>query len=64
MRERVKLFKQSAAIDALIALEDLELPAWVSVCILEQASPLLALTPLHVLWAVVTHVKHWRTKRQ
>lgn len=60
-RERVKLFKQSAAVDVLIALQDLDLPAWISVCILQQTSPLLALTPLHVLWAAVTKIKHWRT---
>jgi ankyrin repeat protein len=46
-----------------IALQDLELPAWVTVQILDAARPWSTL-PLHSKWNLVCAVKHYRDKKQ
>jgi 2-C-methyl-D-erythritol 4-phosphate cytidylyltransferase len=44
-------------------LQDLELPAWVTVQILDAARPWSTL-PLHSKWKLVCAVKHYRDKKQ
>jgi hypothetical protein len=46
-----------------IALQDLELPAWVTVKILKAARPWSTL-PLHSKWSLVCAVKHVRDKQK
>jgi hypothetical protein len=46
-----------------IALQDLELPAWVTVQILDAARSWSTL-PLHSKWSLVCAVKHFRDKKQ
>jgi hypothetical protein len=46
-----------------IALQDLALPAWVTVQILRAARPWSTL-PLHSKWNLVCAVKHYRDKKQ
>ena len=46
-----------------IALQDLELPAWVTVQILDAARPWSTL-PLHSKWSLVCAVKHYHDKKQ
>jgi hypothetical protein len=46
-----------------IALQDLELPAWVTVQILDAARPWSTL-PLHSKWNLVCAVKHYHDKKQ
>jgi hypothetical protein len=46
-----------------IGLQDLELPAWVTVQILDAARPWSTL-PLHSKWNLVCAVKHYRDKKQ
>ena len=46
-----------------IALQDLELPAWVTVQILDAARPWSTL-PLHSKWSLVCAVKHFQDKKQ
>jgi surface antigen len=46
-----------------IGLQDLELPAWVTVQILDAARPWSTL-PLHSKWNLVCAVKHFRDKKQ
>jgi hypothetical protein len=46
-----------------IALQDLELPAWVTVQILHAARPWSTL-PLHSKWNLVCAVKHYHDKKQ
>jgi hypothetical protein len=46
-----------------IALQDLELPAWVTVQILDAARPWSTL-PLHRKWNLVCAVKHYHDKKQ
>jgi hypothetical protein len=45
-----------------IALQDLELPAWITVQILDAARPWSTL-PLHSKWSLVCAVKHFHDKR-
>jgi hypothetical protein len=45
-----------------IALQDLELPAWVTVQILDAARPWSTL-PLHSKWNLVCAVKHYHDKK-
>jgi hypothetical protein len=55
---------RSRAFVVCVALQDLELPA-LQVCeILEAASPFARMVPLHVLWAMVTAVKHFHARRR
>jgi hypothetical protein len=44
-----------------IALQDLALPAWITVQILDAARPWSTL-PLHSKWSLVCAVKHFRDK--
>jgi hypothetical protein len=46
-----------------IGLQDLELPAWVTVQILDAARPWSTL-PLHSKWNLVCAVKHYHDKKQ
>jgi hypothetical protein len=46
-----------------IALQDLELPAWITVQILDAARPWSTL-PLHSKWNLVCAVKHYHDKKQ
>jgi hypothetical protein len=46
-----------------IALQDLALPAWVTVQILDAACPWSTL-PLHSKWSLVCAVKHYHDKKQ
>jgi hypothetical protein len=46
-----------------IGLQDLELPAWVTVQILDAARPWSTL-PLHSKWSLVCAVKHYHDKKQ
>jgi hypothetical protein len=46
-----------------IALQDLELPAWVTVQILDAARPWSTL-PLHSKWSLVCTIKHYHDKKQ
>ena len=43
-----------------VALHSLELPAFVTLCIANNVSPLVQLVPMHVKWSVIVAVKHWR----
>jgi hypothetical protein len=45
-----------------IALQDLELPAWVTVQILDAARPWSTL-PLHSKWKLVCTIKHFHDAR-
>jgi ankyrin repeat protein len=55
---------RSRAFVVCVALQDLELPA-IQICeILEAASPFARTVPLHIMWAIVTTVKHFHARRR
>ena len=59
-----KLFEcRERLTEICIALQDLELPAWVTVQILDAARPWSTL-PLHSKWSLVCAVKHYHDKKQ
>jgi hypothetical protein len=59
-----KLFEcRERLTEICIALQDLELPAWVTVQILDAARPWSTL-PLHSKWNLVCAVKHYHDKKQ
>jgi hypothetical protein len=60
-RKRFKCRQRLAEI--CIALQDLELPAWVTIQILDAARPWSTL-PLHSKWNLVCAVKHYHDKKQ
>lgn len=56
---RRTLFR-SPATDALMALQSLDLPAWVALMIVDQLCPLGQFCePLHIRWRVVCQIKHF-----
>ncbi len=54
------LMIRDAAVDALIGLADLDLPALLLVEILDNV--FLNSVPMHKKWDLVTAVKHWRQR--
>jgi hypothetical protein len=62
--EHLKRFEcRERLTEICIALQDLELPAWVTVQILDAARPRSTL-PLHSKWNLVCAVKHYHDKKQ
>jgi surface antigen len=62
--EHLKRFEcRERLTEICIALQDLELPAWVTVQILDAARPWSTL-PLHSKWNLVCAVKHYHDKKQ
>jgi len=57
-----KRFECERLTEICIALQDLELPAWITVQILDAARPWSTL-PLHSKWNLVCAVKHFHDKR-
>jgi hypothetical protein len=58
--EHLKRFEcRERLTEICIALQDLELPAWVTVQILDAARPWSTL-PLHSKWSLVCAIKHFR----
>jgi len=58
-RARLDLIRQRTS-EICIGLQALELPAWVTIQILEQACRFQSLVPLHSKWNLVTAIKHFK----
>lgn len=59
-QQRIALIHPQATM-ICIALQSLELPAWVTLQIVDAAcAPFSVCVPLHMRWALVTTVKHWK----
>jgi hypothetical protein len=43
-----------------IALQDLGLPAWLTLMIIDEACPLAPHVAIHLRWRLVTTVKHFQ----
>jgi hypothetical protein len=56
---RLEFFK-ARAVPICIGLQDLALPAWCTIIILEMWSPIGVLTPLFWRWKIVTAIKHFK----
>jgi ankyrin repeat protein len=53
-----------AATEALMALQSLDLPAWVALTIVDQLCPLGQFCePLHIRWRIVCQIKHFHDKQ-
>jgi hypothetical protein len=50
-------------LEICIALQSLELPALVTVIVLEQTSEFAAMAPFHRKWSIATKVKHFKTAK-
>ncbi len=57
------LMMREPAADALIGLADLDLPALLSVNILDELFANSTSIPMHKKWKLVVAVKHWRQRR-
>jgi ankyrin repeat protein len=63
-RARLDLIRREAS-NICIALQSMELPAWVTLQIVECAcAPFAVCVPLFVKWNLITSIKHFRSSRQ
>ncbi len=60
--QRKRFERRERFTEICIALQEMQLPAWVTLKILKAAFPSTTL-PLHALWALVCAVKHFHDKR-
>jgi Ankyrin repeats (3 copies) len=62
VHKRKRFERRERFTEICIALQEMQLPAWVTLKILKAAFPASTL-PLHALWNLVCAVKHFRDKR-